>query len=283
MSNLTKNAPIFVFQNRCLVIPDGLSLTDAASAGLDRGLFTRAFGAGLQFIPAISGNGEGWYACALPDKQTLPAGWTGVSLRSCIAALGLTAACGLLRAWHLVQWLRDSQYCGTCGAKNGFRDPPEYARRCPVCGRVEFPRISPAVITLIEGTGKYGGRVLLAHNARFETCVYSLIAGFVEAGESLEMAAAREIREEVGIEVSDIRYCTSQPWPFPNSLMLGFRARWKAGEIRVDGEEIERAAWFERDALPALPGDGSIARRLLDEWVEEGAHSTRTSTTGTLR
>jgi NAD+ diphosphatase len=112
------------------------------------------------------------------------------------------------------------------------------------------------------------GKALLAHNKKFLPGVYSLIAGFNEAGESLEAAVAREIREEVHIGVQDIRYIASQPWPFPNSLMLGFSARYASGTIRPDGVEIEDAQWFRRDALPKLPGAGSVSRYLIGRWLD---------------
>jgi NAD+ diphosphatase len=171
----------------------------------------------------------------------------------------------LLRAFHIAQWRKDSSFCGSCGSPNRDADTGELARQCPACGRLEFPRISPAVITIIINDK---GEALLAHNKKFANRVYSLIAGFNEAGESLEATVAREIREEVGLEVRDIRYMRSQPWPFPNSLMLGFAARHAGGEIKPDGIEIEDARWFTRDDLPELPGRGSVARSLIGLWLE---------------
>jgi NAD+ diphosphatase len=123
------------------------------------------------------------------------------------------------------------------------------------------------VITLITNDRD---EALLAHNANFTNGVYSLIAGFVEAGESLEAAVKREIREEVNIEVDRVQYAASQPWPFPNSLMLGFTARHTGGRIRPDGTEILDAQWFSRESLPRLPGNGSIARRLIEQWKKGG-------------
>ncbi|MDR0641284.1 MAG: NAD(+) diphosphatase [Treponema sp.] len=169
----------------------------------------------------------------------------------------------LLRAYHIAQWRRDSTYCGSCGTKNTDA-PDELARLCPSCGRREYPRISPAVITLITNDR---GEALLAHNRKFAGGVYSLIAGFNEAGESLEATVIREIREEVGLEVKDIRYIASQPWPFPNSLMLGFTARHASGEIHPDGEEIMDARWFNPAKLPSLPGFGSVSRYLINRWI----------------
>jgi NAD+ diphosphatase len=130
---------------------------------------------------------------------------------------------------------------------------------------VEFPRIAPAVIVIIINEE---GQALLAHNRNFAAGIYSLIAGFTEAGESLEDTVRREAREEVGIAVKDVRYVASQPWPFPNSLMLGFAARLESGSVKPDGVEIEDARWYGRDALPDLPGNGSVARYLINQWLE---------------
>jgi NAD+ diphosphatase len=170
----------------------------------------------------------------------------------------------MLRAYHIAQWRQDSAFCGSCGTKNTDA-PDELARLCPACGRREYPRISPAIITIILNDD---GRALLAHNKKFADKVYSLVAGFNEAGESLEATVAREIREEVGLEVKDITYIASQPWPFPNSLMLGFTARYAGGAIHPDGIEIEDAKWFTRDDLPNLPGNGSVSRYLINGWIE---------------
>ena len=169
----------------------------------------------------------------------------------------------IFRAFHIAQWRRDSAFCGRCGAKNGD-DGVELARVCPACGRQEFPRISPAIIVLITDDED---RALLAHNSRFSSGVYSLIAGFNEAGEGLEETVAREVREEVGVEIRDIRYAASQPWPFPHSLMVGFTAKYAGGDISADGAEISDARWFDRDHLPDIPGRGSVARRLIEQWL----------------
>ncbi|MDR0376419.1 MAG: NAD(+) diphosphatase, partial [Spirochaetaceae bacterium] len=171
----------------------------------------------------------------------------------------------LFRAYHVMQWRRESAYCGACGSP-AVDAPDELARLCPGCGRREYPRISPAVIVLVTNDRD---EALLAHNKKFPDGVYSLIAGFNEAGENLETTVEREVREEAGIGIGGIRYEASQPWPFPNSLMLGFTARHTGGEIRPDGVEIEDARWFRRDALPKLPGPGSVSRYLINQWINK--------------
>jgi NAD+ diphosphatase len=128
-----------------------------------------------------------------------------------------------------------------------------------------FPRISPAVIVLIER----GDHVLLARASHFPEGMHSVVAGFVEPGESLEETVSREIEEETGILVEDVRYFGSQPWPFPDSLMIGFTARYASGEIRIDGKEIVDAGWFSVDDLPEIPGKVSIARKLIDWFIEK--------------
>jgi NAD+ diphosphatase len=169
----------------------------------------------------------------------------------------LFAQAGLAR--QLLHWRRAHRFCGACAAPL-TRHPVERAMVCPVCGHTAYPRTNPVVITLIHR----GGRILLARKAGGALPFWSLVAGFVEANETLESAVAREIAEEVGLRVKNIRYAASQPWPFPNNLMLGFTAEYASGDITPDGAEIAEAAWFDRDHLPPIPGPISIARRLID-------------------
>ena len=138
---------------------------------------------------------------------------------------------------------------------------------CPACNRVYYPRISPAVIVLVTR----GEEALLARNSRFPLPFFSTLAGFSEVGESLEETLVREVREEVGIDVGDVRYFGSQPWPFPNSLMIGFFAEYRSGELKLDPDEIAEAAWFKREELPMVPPPVSIARKLIDAWLS-GTH-----------
>ncbi len=174
------------------------------------------------------------------------------------------------RAVQLVEWERTHRYCGRCATPTEPA-PGERARRCPACGLVAFPRLAPAVITLVE---REDGAALLARGRNFPVPMYSCIAGFVEPGETLEEAVEREILEEVGVEVGDVRYVSSQPWPFPHSLMIGFEARWVSGDIAIDESEIVDADWFTPDALPMVPPAMSIARTLIDRWIERSFDGT---------
>ena len=167
------------------------------------------------------------------------------------------------RAVQLVEWDRTHRFCGRCGTPT---EPAsgERARRCPTCGLLAFPRLAPAVITLIER----GEEALLARGRAFPVPMYSCVAGFVEPGETMEQAVHREVREEVGVELGEVRYVASQPWPFPHSLMIGFEATWASGEIVIDESEIVDAQWYRPDALPMIPPTMSIARTLIDRWLE---------------
>lgn len=167
----------------------------------------------------------------------------------------------LSRAAQLAVWHEQHRFCGRCGHPLGMHEQ-DLAKHCSQCSLTVYPRISPCVIVLVVR----GEQALLAHNPRFPSGRYSTLAGFIEAGESAERAVAREIREEVGIEVSDIRYFRSQPWPFPHSLMFGYFARYAGGELTPDGIEIADARWFDRDALPELPPPFTISRQLIEAW-----------------
>ena len=172
------------------------------------------------------------------------------------------------RAVQLVEWARTHRFCGRCGEPTVAQEH-ERAMRCPSCGLLAFPRLAPAMITLVTRGEGADEEALLARGVQFRAPMYSCLAGFVEPGESLEQAVVREVREEVGVEVGDVRYWGSQPWPFPHSLMIGFTARWTAGEIEIDPSEILDAQWYRRDALPPIPPGISIARKLIDAWLAE--------------
>lgn len=172
------------------------------------------------------------------------------------------------RAVQIANWDRTHQYCGQCGARTETQSH-ERAKRCPQCGLTSYPRLSPAIIIAVVRKTAAGNRLLMARNHRFPPGRYSVVAGFVEPGESLEDAAEREVREETGIRIKNIRYFGSQPWPFPNSLMLGFTAEYDCGEVTIEEAEIADAQWFAADEMPRLPPKISIARRLIDWFVAE--------------
>ena len=167
------------------------------------------------------------------------------------------------KAVQIVHWDRTHQYCGSCGTPTATK-PDERAKQCPKCGFTSFPRISPAVITAVIRNDE----ILLAHAKHFQGNMYSIIAGFVEPGETLEECVRREILEEVGITVKNIRYFGSQPWPFPDSLMIGFTAEYAGGEVRPDGIEIGDAGWYKSGGLPQIPMKISIARKIIDWFTE---------------
>jgi NAD+ diphosphatase len=162
-------------------------------------------------------------------------------------------------AVQIKNWDKDHQYCGRCGTKT-VDEAEERVKLCPSCGLKSYPRISPATITAVVRENQ----ILLARARRYPRVLYSVIAGFVEPGETLERCVRREIREETGIEVQNIRYFGSQPWPFPNSLMIAFTAEYKSGEIHIDDSEIIDAGWFTARNLPPIPDKISIAHHLID-------------------
>jgi NAD+ diphosphatase len=231
---------VYVFQGNSLVVPCSADVPRDHGESLFRG-FSRTdlpealTGPGADYFE-IPADGEGIGGLLLNDTAPLPDGWQTVNIRHYLPATekGVLSGEGdvgrLFKAYHIMQWRRESAYCGSCGNAN-IDAADEFARLCPACGRREYPRISPAIIVLITNDR---GEALLAHNKKFAGGVYSLIAGFNEAGENLETTVKRETLEEVGIEIDDIRYRASQPWPFPNSLMIGFTARYIRGEIRPD-------------------------------------------------
>jgi len=188
-------------------------------------------------------------------------------------ALGLRALHGAVsdevwgvagRATQIVEWADTHRFCGRCGTPTARVDG-ERAMRCPSCTLSAYPRIAPAIIVLV----RKGNLALLARGSRFPLPFYSTLAGFSEPGESLEETLVREVKEEVSVDVGDARYFGSQSWPFPHSLMVGFFATWKGGDIVADPAEIADAGWFRHDELPMIPPPLSMARQLIDAWVAD--------------
>jgi NAD+ diphosphatase len=172
------------------------------------------------------------------------------------------------RAVQLAEWARTHKFCGRCGTPTE-RSDNDRSMKCPACNLLAYPRLAPAMITLVTRGEGADSEALLARGVQFRAPMYSCLAGFVEPGESLEQSVIREVREEVGVEIDTPTYVSSQPWPFPHSLMLGFRANWLSGDIVCDPTEILDAQWYRRDELPNIPPRISIARKLIDMWVTE--------------
>ncbi len=191
-----------------------------------------------------------------------PPGMTFEGLRGLWSRLDETLLGVAGHALQLIEWDRTHQYCGRCGTATQRRDD-ERARCCPACGLAAYPRLSPVVMVRINR----GREILLARAPRFLPGVYSVLAGFVEAGETLEQAIHREVAEEVGVRVKNLRYFASQSWPFPHSLMMAFTADHAEGEPRADGREILEARWFTPENLPGLPSPMSMAWRLVEDFV----------------
>ena len=207
-------------------------------------------------------DGQPCFAIALGPETSPPLSMRFEGLRplfmrmdeACIALSG--------RAVQIVDWGRNHQFCGRCGVKTETLTQ-ERGKKCPACGLTSYPRLSPSIIVRV----RRGDEILLARGPQWVPGFYSVIAGFVEPGETLEQTVAREVMEEVGIQVKNIQYFGSQPWPFPNSLMLGFTADYAGGELQPDENEIEDAGWFSVGNLPKIPPKISIARRLIDDFI----------------
>jgi NAD+ diphosphatase len=239
-------------------------LVDRLVSGLATGLaagLTRPAAAGAQFLGVLAGRPV--WALGLHGAAPAPPGHEFVPLRQLPARFDEEAWMLGARAVQLVEWARSHRFCGACSAETQPA-PRERAMRCPACGLLAFPRLSPAVIMVVHR----GADVLLAHGRAAPRPVYGPLAGFVEAGETLEHAVRREVREEVGVEIGAVEYVTSQAWPFPNSLMIGFFAEYAGGDIRVDPREIVDARWFRADEIPRYADDFVISSRLVRAHLE---------------
>lgn len=256
------NSRLFVVRDGCaLVIDDHLLWTTAAAAPPGERLF-------LGVPPGSSSSAYFAVAGELPDSP--PTGARCASLRDVGAHLDAAEASLLAEAAALEQWHRRHRHCPLCGADTAA-EMGGHLRRCVADGTEHYPRTDPAVIMLVVDDDD---RALLAGQPSWPAGRMSTLAGYVEAGETLEQAVAREVFEEVGISVDDMRYVSSQPWPFPSSLMLAFTARASSTSITVDGAEISTARWFTRaemaraldDGSLLLPTRASVAFRLIDAW-----------------
>ena len=245
----------FIFRKRELLVTDESTLPTSADAP-ESPKFVRSHYLGtLNGVHCLS-------AQLAPDAEP-PAGHRFRDLRRLFGRLdsALLAVAG--HAVQIVEWDRTHRFCGACGAPTELAGT-ERSRQCPTCRFPMYPRLAPAMIVAVER----GEQILLGRSAHFPPGIQSVLAGFVEPGESAEEAVIREVYEETRVVVEDVRYFGSQPWPFPNSLMLGFTAQYKAGEIDVSHDDLEAAGWYTVDELPkTFPGNISISQWLLNDFI----------------
>ena len=208
-------------------------------------------------------NGTDCYAAELTPETPIPEDTVFKNPRQLFGAVDEEVLWITGRANQLVDWTQSHQFCGRCGKPTRDKTD-ERAKICHECKLINYPRVSPAIIVAVVRKN----RILLARSTRFRSSFYSVLAGFVEPGETLEECVRREVFEEVGIRVKNVRYFGNQPWPFPNSLMVAFTAEYAGGEISADESEIVTAEWFSAGNLPRVPGKFTIARQLIDWFVE---------------
>ena len=200
----------------------------------------------------------------LLEDEEIPDGYQLVPIRELIQSWSTQEFLQASRAVQLLEWRRNHRFCSHCGHSTEVHST-EYAMICPACGYHQYPRVQPCIITIItKGTDE----ILLAKSVHNKTNMYGLIAGFVEVGETLEEAVQREAFEEVGLKLKNIRYMSSQPWPFPSNLMIAFHAEYDSGEIQLQVEEISDAQFFKFDQLPEIPFKGSIAHNMIMQILE---------------
>jgi NAD+ diphosphatase len=245
----------FAFRgNEILLAVDGDSarIPTLAEAGMDDAVLEVGELGGMRCVA---------FGITAPDAPA-PRGCQWMPLRASFRVLPADAFRMAGRASEIVEWERAHRFCGRCGGRTAASGET-LARRCTNCGALHYPRLSPAVLVSVTR----GDRILLARSAHFPPGMFSTLAGFVDPGESLEETVVREVREEVGIEVANVRYFGSQPWPFPSSLMVAFTAEHAGGELAPDPAEIEEAAWYAADEIPTVPPPISLARALIDHFV----------------
>lgn len=206
-------------------------------------------------------HGQPCYVCDEGEHELADQRLHPTPLRQIIGQLDDDTFTMVARALQVMSWRHNHRFCSRCGSPTVPHER-ELAMICPACDYRQYPRITPCVIALISD-GEYA---LLGRSARFPSGFYSCLAGFMEAGETAEQAVRREVMEETGIQVGDLRYARSQSWPFPHSLMLGFHGDYAGGDIVIDDDEIVDAGWYRHDQLPRTPPPGSIALTLIEQW-----------------
>ncbi len=249
---MTDATPFIFYDSRLLVRAD--TLQPAGKDVLAELLTTRQLVATYRLPPP---GREAHLVSGTTDDA--PPGHEWALLRTLLGA-GLPYAMAACRALGMLNWRTTHQHCVRCGGAL-VEHPVEVARQCPACAHVDYPGPTPAVIVRVEKAG----RILLARHVQRIPHLWTCLAGYVELGESLENAVRREVHEEVGLEVGDVQYVASQHWPYPNQLMVGFRAQWRGGELKLQPEELSAARWFDPANLPDIPPKGTMAYRLICE------------------
>lgn len=214
-------------------------------------------------ITPLDGTEVKAYSIDSPVTDAADRGYEMCPLRQSYYKLPETLYLKAGKCAELIYWDKNTKFCGVCGGRMHFHT--DISKRCEMCGKEVWPSLATAIIVRITK----GDEILLARGRNFRHDFYGLIAGFVETGETLEEAVQREVKEETGLSVKNIRYFDSQPWPYPSGLMVGFTADYESGELHLQREELKKAGWFHRTNLPNLPEKLSIARRLIDDWIDQ--------------
>lgn len=220
---------------------------------------------GAQYLGRL--DGSHCYGLHLPRDAKLPPGLEPLGLRALILEGNDWASALAGQAFQLLEWERTHRHCGACGAPT-TPHAADRAMECADCRVVYYPRIAPVMMALVHRRNGDRGELLLTRKPNYAPGRYTVVAGFVEAGETLEQCLAREVKEEVGVDIRNPRYFGSQPWPFPNSLVMAFSAEWAGGDVVPDPGELEDARWFPVDALPELPESVHISRQLIDDTLD---------------
>lgn len=245
----------FIYINNNLLtikVMDNIKIPNFQEIENFQGSLTRVYEIG-------SFNNTSCFCAELPSNIEVPDNLTLIPLSEAATIFNddIFTLCG--RAYQILFWDQTHQFCGRCGSRTNNLEN-EFAKLCPNCSFISYPRISPAIIVGITK----GNKILLAHNKNFPNDIHSTIAGFLDPNETLDQCIKREVYEEVGIKIKNIKYFDSQPWPYPNSIMIGFTAEYESGKILVDGKEITHADWYDKDNLPNLPAQTTIARQIIN-------------------
>lgn len=248
----------FIFQGQKLLLTEKMEIPNGNHAFIQNQQFIRKI--------ALSHTAPSHFVAELGAEINIPLEFQLYDLRSLYYVLSPEIMALAAKARQLMEWDRSNQFCGECGSPTQIANH-EYNRTCAneSCKRIFYPRITPVVIVAVER----GQEILLARSPHFPPEIYSALAGFVEPGESVEECAHREVFEETGIKIKNLRYFASQPWPFPSSLILGFQADYESGDIVCAPNEIEAADFFPVDSLPkTFPGKVSISQLLLQDFCK---------------